>query len=61
MIYVLDRVKNIVEKGENAGFQHFAAFPTMFSKALFLRVVKSLDCVVKVSKSGLFDKELKKV
>ena len=25
----------------------FAHFPTMFSKAFFIRVVKSLDCVVK--------------
>ena len=32
------RVENIVEKGENA----FFPFPTMFSKAVCLRVVKSM-------------------
>ena len=26
MIFVFDRVKNIVGKGENAGFQHFFSF-----------------------------------
>ena len=36
-----------MEKGENAGFQAFSPFPTIFSKGIFLRVVKSRDCVVK--------------
>ena len=41
MIYVFVRVENIVGKGENAGYW----FPTMFSKAIFLRVVlKSWLC-----------------
>ena len=53
MISFPDRVENIVGKGGNAGYQHFSPFPTMFSKALFFRVVKSWDCVVK-------GKELKK-
>ena len=44
MIYVFERVENIVGKGENTGYQHFL---TMFSKALILRDVKSCDCVVK--------------
>ena len=44
---VLARVENILGKGENAGYQHFLLFPKMFSKASFLRVVKSRDCVVK--------------
>ena len=44
---VLERVENIVGKGENAGYQHFLLFPTVFSKAFFLRIVKSRDCVVK--------------
>ena len=35
---VLDRVENIVGKGENAGYKHFLLFPTMFSKVYFLRV-----------------------
>ena len=39
--FVLDRIENIVEKGENA------AFPTMFSKGFFPRVVKIRDCVVR--------------
>ena len=44
----LGRVENIVEKGENAGYQHFLLFPECFLKAGFLlRVVKSRDCVVK--------------
>ena len=32
IIFVSDRVKNIVEKGANAGNQHFSLFSTMFSK-----------------------------
>ena len=44
---VFDRVENIVGKDENAGYQHFPFFPTMFSKALFLQ-----GC----SKSGLWSK-----
>ena len=32
MIYVLDRVENIVGKGENAGYQHFLLFPRCFQK-----------------------------
>ena len=32
---------------ENAGYQHFLLFPTMFSKGPFHRVVKSRDCVGK--------------
>ena len=41
-----DRVENNVEKGENAGIQHFLLF-SVFSKAFFFRIVKSRDCVVK--------------
>ena len=47
MIALLNRVENTVGKGENAGYQQFSPFPTVFSKAFFLRVVKSRDCVVK--------------
>ena len=47
VIFVFDRVENIVAKGENAGNQHFFPFPTMFSKGFFPKVVKSRDCVVK--------------
>ena len=45
MIFVFDRVENIVGKGENAGYQHFLLFSQIFSKGLFPRVVKSHDCV----------------
>ena len=45
--FILGRLENIVGKGENAGYQHFFPFPTMFSKDFFLRVVKSQDCVIK--------------
>ena len=37
------RIENIVGRGENAGYEHFLLFPTMFSKAFFLSVVKSRD------------------
>ena len=30
--YILDKVENIVGKGENAGFQHFLLFPHCFQK-----------------------------
>ena len=54
MIYVFDGAENIVGKGENAGYQHFLLFPTMFSKGLVLRGVKSWDCVVKVKCEKLY-------
>ena len=31
--FVFKRIENIVVKGENAGYQHFLLFPTMFSNA----------------------------
>ena len=40
-ISVIDRVENIVGKGENEGNQHFLLFLQYF------RIVKSRDCVVK--------------
>ena len=33
MISVSDGVENIVEKGENADYQHFLLFPQYFTKA----------------------------
>ena len=47
MISRLDRIENIVGKGENAGYQHFLLFSQCFQKGLFLRVVERWDCVVK--------------
>ena len=35
VISLIDMVANIVGKGENAGYQHFLLFPTMFSKDFF--------------------------
>ena len=40
MIFVFDRVENIVGKGENAGF------PAMFLKGYLLRIVKRQDFVI---------------
>ena len=39
MISVFDRVESTVEKGENAGLPAFSPFPTVFSKASFLRAI----------------------
>ena len=47
LIFVLGKVKNILGKGENAGYQHFLLFPTCFQKASTEMVVKSRDCVGK--------------
>ena len=40
MIFVFDRVENIVEKGENAGYQHFLLFPQCFQKAFYPGLLK---------------------
>ena len=40
MISVLDPVKNIEGKGENAGYQHSLLFPQCFQKASFLGFFK---------------------
>ena len=45
-ISLFDRVENTGKKGENAGYQHFLLFPQCLSRAIFIRVVKSWDCVV---------------
>ena len=34
--FVLGRVENIMEKGENAGYQHFLLFPQCFLTAFLL-------------------------
>ena len=44
--FVLKRVKNIMGKGENAGYQYLLLFQQWFLKAS-LPVVKSCDCTVK--------------
>ena len=37
--FVLWMVENIVENGQNAGYQHLLHFPQYFQKATFLKVV----------------------
>ena len=46
--FVLGRVENIGEKGENAGYQHFLLFPQCFQKLLFPSCIKSRDYMVRV-------------
>ena len=49
MEFVFDMTQNLFGKGENAGYmyqhflwsQEFSTFPTIFSKSLFLRVIKA--------------------
>ena len=38
--FILERVENIVGKGENAGHQHFLLFPQCFQKAFFTGSLK---------------------
>ena len=40
MIFVFDRVENIVGIGENAGHQHFLLFPQCFQKAFCSGLLK---------------------
>ena len=47
MSSVSDRIENVVRKGENAGYQHFLLFPQSFLLGVFLRIVKSRECVTK--------------
>ena len=46
--FVFGSVENMTGQEENAGYQHFLLFPTMFSKGFFLTVIKSRDCLVKL-------------
>ena len=38
--FMLEREENIVEKGENAGYQHFLLFPQCFQKLSYPEVLK---------------------
>ena len=40
-------LKTVLEKEENAAYQHFLLFPTMLPEAFILGVVKARDCWVK--------------
>ena len=44
--FVLRRVENIVDKGENAGYQHFLLFPQCVQKSFFSGVIESRDRLV---------------
>ena len=44
---VFERVKDIVGKGENAGYQHFLHFPLNVFQTFTPKIVKSQNCVVK--------------
>ena len=45
MIFAFDWVKNIMQKGENAGNQHFLLFSQSFLTGFLLRFVKNRGCV----------------
>ena len=53
MISVFDTVKNIVGKGENAGYQHFLLFPRCFEKAYFPDTLKGFIMWQWVNINGL--------
>ena len=42
--FFFDRIENIVEKGENAGFQNFLSFTQCFQKACFSALLKMGLC-----------------
>ena len=44
---VFERVEKIVQKEENAYYQHFSPSPTIISKALFFSVIKTQTYPVK--------------
>ena len=48
MISLLDRMESTA--GKDAGYQHLVLFSTVLSKALFSRIVKRQDCVLKTLK-----------
>ena len=41
IVYVFDRVENIVGKGDNAGYHHFLLFPKYFQKPSCQRSLKA--------------------
>ena len=40
MKFVCEKLENIVGRGENAGYQHFLLFPTMFEKTFVSEALK---------------------
>ena len=57
IISVYVRIENIVGKGNKFWFPAFSPFFTVFSKAVYVRVVKTLDCVVKSKALYFVDSE----
>ena len=49
MVSVFDTIENIVGKGEKCWLPAFSPFPVMFLKGFFFGVVKSHDCMTKLS------------
>ena len=45
--FLLENAGYTVGKGEKCCLPAFSTFPTMFSRSIFLRVMKTWDCVVK--------------
>ena len=53
MIFVFNRIENIVGKGENDVNSIFSFYLNVFKKGFLLKVAKSRDCVVKSLKKKL--------
>ena len=56
--FVLDKMKKHCWKRGKCWLPAFFSFPSMFSKGLFVRVIKSPDCVVRVSRYSEFNDPL---
>ena len=48
IIFAFEMVENIVEKGENACYQHIVHSPQCFEKPSFMGI-KTLDCLIKIN------------
>ena len=53
----INKVKNTMEKGENAGYQHFFLFPQCFFSTAFSPWSLSPECVVKIKIERIGDKQ----
>ena len=51
IISIFDTVENMVEKGENAAYQHFLLFPQCFERASFTDTSKGVTSFPDTSKS----------
>ena len=57
----MGRVENIVEKGENAGYQYFLLFPQCFQKVSFSGLLKSGLCGKGLNRVFNYYKKRKKI